>query len=37
MICLDTNAAQLLTFDFWNNRADIIMALIAGIALVFTI
>lgn len=37
MICLDTSAAQLFTFEFWNNRADIIMALIAGIALVFTI
>ncbi|HIF9454769.1 TPA: hypothetical protein ACX6SO_003492, partial [Photobacterium damselae] len=37
MICLDTNAARLLTFDFWNDRADIIMMVIASIALVFTI
>ncbi|KAE8177703.1 hypothetical protein GLP21_05230 [Photobacterium carnosum] len=37
MICLDTNIAQLLTFEFWNDRADIIMTLIAGIALLFTI
>ena len=37
MICLDTNAARLLTFDFWNDRADIIMMIIASIALVFSI
>ncbi|AIW17248.1 hypothetical protein VITU102760_19810 [Vibrio tubiashii] len=37
MICLDTNAARLLTFDFWNDRADIVMMVIASIALVFSI
>lgn len=37
MICLDTNAAQLLTFNFWNDRTDIIMMVIAIIALVFSI
>ncbi|WP_261858178.1 hypothetical protein [Photobacterium sanguinicancri] len=37
MICLDTNIAQLLTFDFWDKRADIFMMTIAGIALAFTV
>ncbi|CAK2005621.1 DUF4760 domain-containing protein [Vibrio crassostreae] len=37
MICLDTNAAQLLTLVFWNDRADIVMMIIASIALVFSI
>lgn len=37
MICLDTNAAQLLTFEFWNERADIIMAIVAILALITTI
>ena len=37
MICLDTNAAQLLTFEFWNERADIIMAIVAILALILTL
>ncbi|MCE0493124.1 hypothetical protein [Vibrio salinus] len=37
MTCLDTSIAQFFTFEFWNSRADIIMAVIAVIALVFTI
>ena len=37
MICLDTKAAQLLTFEFWNERADIIMAIVAVLALILTL
>ncbi|TOA24852.1 hypothetical protein [Vibrio parahaemolyticus] len=37
MICLDTNAANLLTFEFWNERADIIMAVVAVLALMLTL
>ncbi|TOB23482.1 hypothetical protein CGK09_19540 [Vibrio parahaemolyticus] len=37
MICLDTNSAQLLTFEFWNERADIIMAGVAILALMLTL
>ncbi|CAI1841786.1 hypothetical protein [Serratia ficaria] len=37
MICLDMDIAQLLTYKFWNDRANIITACIAIIALSFTI
>ncbi|ASM17945.1 TPA: hypothetical protein ACF2D8_002309 [Serratia marcescens] len=37
MICLDIDAAQFLTYKFWNERAAIITALIAATALIFTI
>lgn len=37
MICFDNDIGYYLTFDFWNKRADIIVAIIASIALVFTI
>lgn len=37
MICLDTNTAQFLTFEFWNERADIIMAVVAILALILTL
>ncbi|MFM9801358.1 hypothetical protein ACKKBJ_20215 [Aeromonas dhakensis] len=37
MICLDTNTAQFLTFEFWNDRADIIMAIVAILALIITL
>ncbi len=37
MICLDTSVAQLLTYDFWNDRADIIMTIVAALALILTL
>lgn len=37
MTCLDTSIAQFFTLQFWNDRADIIMSVIAAVALAFTI
>lgn len=37
MICLDVDIAQFMTYKFWNDRANIITACIAIIALAFTI
>ena len=37
MICFNNDVGYYLTFDFWNKRADIVIAIIAFTALVFTI
>ncbi|KKY84360.1 hypothetical protein OA46_15080 [Enterobacter cloacae] len=37
MICFINDISYYLTFDFWNKRADIIVAVVAVIALLFTI
>jgi len=37
MICFTNDIGYYLTFDFWNKRADIIVAFVALIALIFTI
>ncbi|MEZ2600585.1 hypothetical protein [Kluyvera intermedia] len=37
MICFESDLAYYLTFDFWNKRTDIIVAIIAFAALLFTI
>ena len=36
MICFDTSFAQILNLEFWNERASLIMIVIAGCALIFT-
>lgn len=36
MICFSNDIGYYLTFDFWNKRADIIVAVVAVIALLFT-
>ncbi len=37
MICFNSNIAQFLTFGFWNERADLIMAIVAILALCLTL
>ena len=37
MICLNTSVAQFLTYEFWNERANIIMFIIAALALILTL
>lgn len=36
MICFTSEIGYYMTFDFWNKRADIIVAVIAFLALLFT-